>query len=271
MSVFQRGEEQPARPEKPAQPAKQKDAPKSKKNSRRRSSRSTQVLYTTPKVTGPASVFISNPAQSVSYSTPRTLTAAAVQLKINDKGEFEQFRNRRSAASSAWQAEAWEYYDAIGEIKYAFNLVASVVSRIRIYAAVIDNPSDSPASVRDSSTIDPKLAAAAERALARLDSAYGGQAGLLRDAALNLSVAGECYLVQMPELRGTGLPESWDIRSIDEVTTDARGGYNVISRREQYGAQNAVGVKKLTNGAFVGRIWRSHPCLLYTSPSPRDV
>jgi hypothetical protein len=259
MSVFQRGEEQPAQPEKPAQPAKQKDAPKSKKNSRRRSSRSTQVLYTTPKVTGPASVFISNPAQSVSYSTPRTLTAAAVQLKINDKGEFEQFRNRRSAASSAWQAEAWEYYDAIGEIKYAFNLVASVVSRIRIYAAVIDNPSDSPASVRDSSTIDPKLAAAAERALARLDSAYGGQAGLLRDAALNLSVAGECYLVQMPELRGTGLPESWDIRSIDEVTTDARGGYNVISRREQYGAQNAVGVKKLTNGAFVGRIWRSHP------------
>ena len=114
MSVFQRGEEQPAQP---AQPAKQKDTPKSKKNSRRRSSRSTQVLYATPKVTGPASVFISNPAQSVSYSTPRTLTAAAVQLKINDKGEFEQFRNRRAAASSAWQAEAWEYYDAIGEIK----------------------------------------------------------------------------------------------------------------------------------------------------------
>jgi hypothetical protein len=236
--------------------------PKAKAKTKRKSTRSTQVVFTQaqPKVTGPASIFLNNnQAQSVAYSAPRTLTAAAAQVKINDKGEFEQFKVRRTAASSAWQAEAWEYYDAIGEVKYAFNLVASVVSRIRIYAAVVDNPSESPASVRDSSHIDPRLAAAAERALARLDSAYGGQAGLLRDAALNLSVAGECYLVQMPELRGSGVPESWDIRSVDEILADARGGFNVISRREQNSGQGLIGVQKLGKGAFVGRVWRSHP------------
>ena len=254
MGVFLRDGDNTEEPKKPvvAQSAR-------KKSSSRRSSRSTQVVAQSPVVTGAASIFLSNQAKSASYSTPRTLTAAAVQIKINDKGEFEQFRTRRSAASSAWQAEAWEYYDAIGEIKYAFNLVASVVSRIRIYAAIVDNPSEAPASVRDSSKIEPRLAAAAERALARLDSAYGGQAGLLRDAALNLSVAGECYLVQMPELRGSGLPESWDIRSVDEVLADNRGGYNVISRREQSGGQNNIGIKRLNNKAFVGRIWRSHP------------
>ena len=202
-----------------------------------------------------------NTAQAATYSTPRTLTAAAAQIKVNDKGEFEQFRIRRSAGSSAWQAEAWEYYDAIGEIKYAFNLVASVVSRIRIYAAVVDDPSETPISVRQSELVDDRLGAAAERALARLNSAYGGQAGLLRDAALNLAVAGECYLVQMPARPAYNLPESWDIRSVDEVTTDPRGGFNVIGRREQ-STTTQGGIdknSKLGKNAFVGRMWRSHP------------
>lgn len=208
-----------------------------------------------------------SPAKSVAYNAPRTLTAAAATIKVNDKSEFEQFRSRRAAASSAWQAEAWEYYDAIGEIKYAFNLVANVLSRIRMYSAVIDDPSQSPAPVSESEKIDPRLAAAAERALKRLDSAYGGQAGLLKDAALNLSVSGECYLVQVPERPGSGLPESWDIRSTDELVTDAKGGYAVIGRREQalgggggYGSTlGGNSTTYLSNKSFVGRIWRNHP------------
>jgi hypothetical protein len=179
---------------------------------------------------------------------------------MNDKGEFEQFKNRRSASSSAWQSEAWEYYDAIGEIKYAFNLVASVVSRIRLYPAIIHTLSEAPRPIQDSEGIDPALAAAAERALSRLDSAYGGQAGLLRDAALNLSVAGECYLVQVPARPGDNLPESWDIKSIDEVVTDQRGSYMVVGRREYNGGgSNALYKTVLGSTAFVGRIWRSHP------------
>ena len=203
-------------------------------------------------------------AQSAPYGTIRTLTAAAAQVRLNDKGEAEHFRTRRHAYSSAWQSEAWEYYDAIGEIKYAFNLVASVVSRIRLYAAVVDNPAETPVSVRDSSKIDQRVAGAAERALARLDSAYGGQAGLLRDAALNISVAGECYLVQMPERLGSGLPESWDIRSIDEVQVDQRNNYGIAPRRDLLTTGNptggyAKGIIPLPGTAFVGRIWRAHP------------
>ena len=222
-------------------------------------SRSTQIVQL-PKPSNISSVF-TNTAQSATYSTPRTLTAAAAQIKVNDKAEYEQFRIRRTAGSSAWQAEAWEYYDAIGEIKYAFNLVASVVSRIRIYAAVVDDPSETPISVRQSELIDDRLATAAERALGRLNSAYGGQAGLLRDAALNLAVAGECYLVQMPARPAYNLSESWDIRSVDEVTTDARGGFNVIGRREQSTTtQGGIDkTSKLGKNAFVGRMWRSHP------------
>jgi hypothetical protein len=197
------------------------------------------------------------------YSIPRPLTAAASTLRIDDKKEMEQFRDRRSAYANKWQSEAWEYYDAIGEIKYAFNLVASVVSRVRLYTAVIDDPAEAPVPIRNSNTVEPQLSSAAERALERLNSAYGGQAGLLRDAALNLNVTGECYLVQRPELIGTGLPESWDIRSTDELTVDQRGTVTIVPRADlaQAASSNASkkGVIKLPNTAFVGRIWRSHP------------
>lgn len=201
-----------------------------------------------------------SPAQAAAYGTPRSMVAAAAQVRLNDKGEAERFKLRRTAFSSAWQSEAWEYYDAIGEVKYAFNLVASVVSRIRLYAAAIENPAEAPVPARASSKVDPRLAAAAERALARLDSAYGGQAGMLRDAALNISVAGECYLVQMPARPGTGLAESWDVRSVDEVMLDARGTYTIAPRRELTGSDaQRKGAVKLPQSAFVGRIWRSHP------------
>ena len=203
------------------------------------------------------------------YGTPRAMTAAAAQIKLNDKGEAEQFRLRRNAGSSAWQSEAWEYYDAIGEVKYAFSLVASVVSRIRLYVAVAENPSEAPISVRSSVTVDPQLAQAAERTLERLDSAYGGQAGLLRDAALNLSVTGECYLVQMPARAGHGIPESWDIRSVDEVQIDQKSNYGIAPRRDVlntgtgsgggFGPGVARGLIPLPKTAFVGRIWRAHP------------
>lgn len=214
----------------------------------------------------PNSVFLSQDGryQAAAYSALRTLTAAATQVRLNDKGEAEKFRNRRMAQSSGWQTEAWEYYDAIGEVKYAFNLVASVISRIRLYAAIVEDPSEAPKPVRMSSTIPLDLATAAERALARLDSAYGGQAGLLRDAALNLSVTGECYLVQSPSLIGHGVPESWDIRSVDELSIDSKGNYVIAGRRE-YQAGNSTtnpaqkGLFKLPNNAFVGRIWRAHP------------
>ena len=199
-------------------------------------------------------------AEPAAFNAFRPLTAAAAQVKMGDKNEAEQFKARRQSASSSWQAEAWEYYDAIGEIKYAFNLVASVVSRIRLYAAAVDDPAEAPVPVDMSKIVDPQLASAAQRALARLDSAYGGQAGLLKDCALNLQVTGECYLVQIPERIGSQMPESWDIRSVDELQIDAKGNYLINPIRDITGnggtSKNAI---RLPIDAFIGRIWKAHP------------
>jgi hypothetical protein len=204
-------------------------------------------------------------ASPAAFSDPRPLTAAAAQIKIGDVSEANLFKSRRQSASSAWQREAWEYYDAIGEIKYAFNLVASVVSRIRLYAASIDDPAQAPTPVDKSTVISNDLAQAAHRALERLNSAYGGQSGLLKDMALNLQVTGECYLVQIPERIGTGLPETWDIRSTDELQVDAKGNYIINPRREISNGTSSMmsggtgEVIKLPKTAFIGRVWKSHP------------
>ena len=201
-------------------------------------------------------------AEPAAFNSVRPLTAAAVQVKMGDKNEAEQFKARRQSASSSWQAEAWEYYDAIGEVKYAFNLVASVISRIRLYAAVVDDPSQAPVPLEKSSTVSPELAAAAQRAIGRLDSAYGGQAGLLKDAALNLQVTGECYLVQIPERIGSQIPESWDVRSVDELQIDSKGNYLINPIRDVGGSSSSSISKsaiRLPADAFIGRIWKAHP------------
>jgi hypothetical protein len=73
---------------------------------------------------------------------------------------------------------------------------------------------------------------------------------------LNLSVTGECYLVQMPERIGSGIPESWDIRSVDELSVNDRGDYVITPRQSNGTGKFAL---PLPNNAFVGRIWRAHP------------
>lgn len=203
-------------------------------------------------------------SKAIRNTNAKPITAAAAQIKLSDPGEAEAFRKRRSSTTAQWQVEAWEYYDAVGEIKYAFNLVANVVSRIRLYAAVVDNTAENPVPIRSSTTIDPNLADAAERALRRLESAFGGQAGLLRDAALNLSVAGECYLVHVPAALRADRKESWDIRSVDEVSVDRDGSWVITPSQNLANGQGMAGRKqsetlRLNKNEFVGRIWRPHP------------
>lgn len=202
--------------------------------------------------------------EPVAYNSVRPLTASAQTVNLKDKTEAELFRGRQTSQMVGIQGAAWEYYDAISEVKYAFNLVASVVSRIRLYVAVIEDPAETPVPLNVSTKIDPELGDSARRILERLDSAFGGQAGLLRDAALNLAVAGECFLVQVPERPGQGLPETWDIRSVDELKVDAKNNYAIYPRRDiRAGSGSSSGLPKgaipLPSDAFMGRIWRPHP------------
>lgn len=186
------------------------------------------------------------------FSAHRSLTASAQILDVSTSEARSRYQKRRASAQG-WQDEAWAYFDAIGEVKYALYLVANVLSRVKLYAGVVNDPRLVPSPV-DTET---PAGAAAANTLARLDSAFGGQPGLLRDAALNLSVTGEFNLVQQPANRFTSppTPETWDVRSTDELQLDASGNVVIYPTVDQDKNDAIV----LPKNAFIARIWRPHP------------
>ena len=191
------------------------------------------------------------PAEAQPYGATRSLTAAAQVMKLNSKSELQALADRR--AGGEWQEEAWQYFDSIGEIKYAFTLVGSVVSRVRLYVGYVPSPTDLPVPVGKvaEDVIPTELRDEAERQVGRLATANGGIPGLLRDTAINLSVTGECYLVQTQRASVIG-KEKWRIVSTRELEVDRSGN---PALRETAGQRSAT---PLSPDTFVGRIWRPH-------------
>lgn len=201
-------------------------------------------------------VFTRTPEQKP-YNEPRPLRASAQVVKLETRTEIDAFTraNARATAADAWQTAAWDYFDEVGEVKYAFYVMANTVSRIRIYPGVVTDPARPPQHVNEVESLDPKLRDCALAAMKKLASGPGGIPTLLRDLALNLSVPGEGYLVQIPERRGSELPESWAIYSSDAVKVDSSGNVALKMRSDDKVSDYVT----LPRNAFVGRIWRSHP------------
>jgi len=55
----------------------------------------------------------------------------------------------RMASTAGWQNEAYTAYENVGEINYALNLVANLLSRIRIYVGAITDLARPPTPVSE--------------------------------------------------------------------------------------------------------------------------
>jgi hypothetical protein len=201
------------------------------------------------------SVFRRRPSDDFDELGPRqqhrAIVAAAQRVNRQDRSEVERIAKRRQA--SHWQDDAWAMYDAIGEIKYGFNLVAWAISRIRIYPAVINDEGGEPTPVHECKDLTPGLADASVRAINRLGTGPA-IAELLKNLALNLQVAGECWLVQQPRQLGSGVHERWTVKSVNELRVGTDGSFTI--QRSPNGGQD---VEILPASAYVARMWRSHP------------
>ena len=163
----------------------------------------------------------------------------------------------------AWQTAAWQFYDVIGELHFAFNLIGQVLSRIRLYVAIVDNPDSAP--IRSTTFVETlaseheiwptntaEIVSYADDILQDLVINSPGQGGgLLRELGINLSVTGEGYLVR---------EKQWSIASTDELKKSDKGQGYVIQRSRSATTLNGVEDKiELPSNAFVARIWRPHP------------
>ena len=196
-------------------------------------------------------------AKAAPFSAPRPLRASAQVLKLDTRTEIDNFAraNARATASDAWQTAAWDYYDEVGEVKYAFGVVANTISRIRVYAGVVTDPERPPEGIENVNDLTPGLLECVQAGMKKLETGPGGMPALLRDLTLNICVPGEGYLVQIPERVGSELPETWAIYSSDAVKVDAQG--QVALKLSPHDRPSDYTV--LPTNAYVGRIWRNHP------------
>ena len=209
-------------------------------------------------------------------STPRPLVASGERLNVRNPDDI---LNMRTRVYTEWQNDAWAYFDAIDEIKYGFGLVSAVMSRIRIYPAFNIDTDGVPISTTnylrrkiDQSQGEQEKDIAGEMSLppsitddvvtyfndlvSQLFSGQGGQSSLLRAFALNMCVAGECYLIN--------IKDKWEIKSTNEIVVTNDG--KIILRRLRPGGSTSVtaaggqpGDITLPKGTYIGRIWRAHP------------
>ena len=139
-----------------------------------------------------------------------------------------------------WQHEAWRLYDIVGELRFVANWIGAACSRVRIYVAQVD----------DNGRVQKEVTKKNVAGLA--DTLFGGppaKAEALRMLGINLTIAGDCFIVG----RSASDPESdeWYVVSTSELK---RWGSTIIQVNPD-GSKDHLNPDK----DLVIRVWTPHP------------
>jgi hypothetical protein len=187
-------------------------------------------------------------ARPVKYNAHRTIVASAERINL---------RNPQAAqinkAFSEWQTAAWVGYKRVGEVHYGFGLLGSLLSRVRLFPAIVNDANESPtdlAALKDGSRLPAQLVSDAVTAMNELTEK--DFSSFIRKFSLNMSVPGECYLVHMPDIDDDGRPvKRWMICSISEIVVTGSGA--------TYTPRRGGPKRQLPQDTFIARMWRQDP------------
>lgn len=211
--------------------------------------------------------FLRSQAQTATAADGRALTASGARIDLTDRSEATRLQRKQ-----AWQADAWVYRDAVGEIRMALDWLAGIKSRLRLYVGIVVNPDEPPSDIIQAVTppvgndglptgepaavtdLDPRLVQDALDALAVLAGGGVGHGHLLGPLTVNMEVPGECYLLGIVD-PATGM-EEWSIRSTDELVRNADGVWRLLPLP---GASSTSGKELDPDWTYVGRLWNPHP------------
>ena len=167
-------------------------------------------------------------------SRSNALIASASRLSLDDGKAARRDAGRRES----WQEEAWSFFFAVPEIKFASLWIANMLSKVTFFAGYeLDDGTVVPIDSEGSPIASTTLATDAVQELRRLEAARGGQALINWLGALNIEVCGEFFLWGIEAKPAVGNPgdpgfepavaEQWSVvsRSMVEVTAqeDASG------------------------------------------------
>ena len=155
--------------------------------------------------------------------------------------------------TEAWQADAWNFYDTVGELRFGVNWIANAMSRVNLVAAAPPSMAgDEPTPI--SAEIE-GFTAAQYRAAEIVQTISGGSAGqgqMLSAFGTHLSITGIGWLVAEPDLNDptADVFETWNVYSSDEI------------RMGSDGIEIATGSRvwrPVHPNAIVIKVWRPHP------------
>lgn len=209
------------------------------------------------------------PVRKARNATVRGLTASARRLDLHNAYEKRVLKLRQE-----WQAEAWQYYDEVPEIKFCTHFLGNLAAKLRLFVGVRTAPDEHPVAVDDiDSPIPPEWQKRAIYHLSRLRAERGGQSEICRMLNMNLEIPGECFLIGWaaytetskvvdPE---TGLPllidhpEEWDVKSISEVfNKDGRWRVKNDPNAKDTDPESTHDVDP-DRGDVIIRVWLRHP------------
>lgn len=158
-------------------------------------------------------------------------------------------------AREDWQADAYGYAHAVGEVNYALNLKANTLARCRLRPECRQPGTDEWEETTDARVL---------RVHNALRPPLGGQSELLRKALLHLDIAGETILYGDPitDLAGNPAGLTWEFLSVLEVDIKKDGQVT----RNPWGASKGKGVTP--DEAYVARLHRSAPDFSQRAASP---
>lgn len=198
-------------------------------------------------------------AQGYFRGRPRMLTAAATRLRLDDK-------TAKRIKTQAWQSRVWEMYDAIGFVKYAFNLQADQVARVPFFPALEMPGDEDPISLEailagetgDAEIVVPPgltqpVVDLCDELLSQCRSAVGGVGETRRQMTLNLKTPGEFWLLWEEDLL---VPSETlcSVLSTDELIHRGGDRWEVA---EMPGARRGRPIDPARS--TLARVWRRHP------------
>lgn len=149
----------------------------------------------------------------------------------------------KDISGEEWQRTCWDFYDTIGEYRYAVDWVGNLLSKARLFVTQNGKVTSNPAAVE---------------ALDALFGGVDGQSEMLRQLGLQFTVAGEAYIIG----EDSGDSDEWGVYASTVVKKDSQDNFTVDSRRVE-------------GNPLIMRIWRPHPVYPNKSTSPskaiRDI
>jgi hypothetical protein len=203
-----------------------------------------------------------------------------------------------SITPQAWQERAWQFYDAVGELRFGAGWVGNGMSRVNLVAATVpETQADEPTPI-DELKPDPdhpqegdvQLSPVQQRALELVSAIAGGPVGqgeLLQTFGLHSTISGESWLLAEPprdvvptddQVLLDNLPaedleyETWamlsdqDIRQKQGAPDPGEG----VTPDQLYEARDEVtgSWRSIHPHALVARIWRPHPAKRHQADAP---